>query len=379
MSSSFFKPGHITAIIDLQAGSSGKGKLAAWLGSRDDGPDFTLTSYMPNAGHTAVFGPDGETKIVTKMLSAAGTVPGSECRILLGPDSVIDIERLFWEIEEYGAHGRVFLHPRAMVLRPDHAETERSELCRISSTMSGGGAARCEKVMRVPGILAGDNDVLRSDSRVAICDTQAFATRMLKQGMTGLLEISQGYDLDADFGLEYPYCTSRRVNVAADLGAHGLPTAVVHKVIGNIRPYPIRVGNTRVENGDTMDGYSGDYAGSKELSWEEVAERAGYPVGSLVERTTVTKRVRRVFEFNWERFGNGVVANGVTDVCLNFANYLDAAIEGVSDASELSQPVLSFTNQLNVYLQRCGAYHRVRLSLIGTGAHNDDMVELTYR
>jgi adenylosuccinate synthase len=88
---------------------------------------------------------------------------------------------------------------------------------------------------------------------------------------------------------------------------------VVGDIIGISRSYWIRVGSV-------AQGYSGDiYPDSKELSWEEVSARIGRPVK---EMTTVTKRVRRVFEFSKIGFEMGVRRNGINIVFLTFTDYL---------------------------------------------------------
>ena len=86
-----------------------------------------------------------------------------------------------------------------------------------------------------------------------------------------------------------------------------------------IRPYPIRISN---KTNIGIDIYSGDYAGSKELTWEEIKERCNSTI-ELQEYTTVTKKVRRVFEMNWDRLKYNVMINKPTQIVLNFAQYID--------------------------------------------------------
>ncbi len=53
-----------------------------------------------------------------------------------------------------------------------------------------------------------------------------------------------------------------------------------------IRPHPIRISN---KTNIGVDIYSGDYAGSKELTWEEIKKRCNANI-ELQEYTTVTKK-----------------------------------------------------------------------------------------
>jgi adenylosuccinate synthase len=134
-----------------------------------------------------------------------------------------------------------------------------------------------------------------------------------------LIEGSQGFDLDINHGIEYPYCTSRGTTpqqVLADCGIH--PNHVQH-TIAVLRTYPIRVGNV-VENGVQV-GFSGNFGG-RELDWSEVTKRSGSPV-PLEERTTVTQRVRRVFEMDFERLKYMHSVCKPTEYALTFADYID--------------------------------------------------------
>ena len=50
----------------------------------------------------------------------------------------------------------------------------------------------------------------------------------------------------------------------------GISPFKVKDIIMIIRPYPIRISN---KTNIGIDIYSGDYAGSKELTWDEIKER----------------------------------------------------------------------------------------------------------
>ena len=358
MDKNFIPKGAVSFGLDCQAGSSGKGKILGWIGHQlflQNEPHIAVASFMPNAGHTWRL---GDRTVMTKMLPSSG-VTNPLSKIVLGPDTIIDPARLLFEIEEYGCQGRVYVDPRAAVVRPRHVEAEKIALSRISSTMTGGGYCRAEKAMRAPEVELA-RDCTEIHNAVTICSTQELLREAIDAGSRILAEIAQGYDLDIDFGLEYPFCTSRHVSVPAELTRLGLPVSCVGRVIGNVRPYPIRVGNT-------ADGYSGDYDGSAELTWDEIARRSGNDPSTIVEMTTVTKRVRRVFEFNWPRFKLACWANDVTDIFFNFSNYISVDNLDKSEWGELTVGTQAFVKRLE---EESG----IRVTFTGTGADDAAIV-----
>jgi adenylosuccinate synthase len=62
-----------------------------------------------------------------------------------------------------------------------------------------------------------------------------------------------------------------------------------------------------------------------ELDWATISRRSGIPVGELEgkEKTTTTKKKRRVAEFDWSLLRKSASINGPTDVALTFADYID--------------------------------------------------------
>lgn len=298
----------LTAIVDLQFGSTGKGLLAGYLSTKND-YDVVVSANMPNAGHTFVE-PDGTAR-VHKVLPSGVYSPGLQA-IMIGPGAVFDISRLADEIagiRGVGITAPVLIHPAAGILLERHRDAEQKLLSHISSTMQGSMEALAEKMRRgTPGssnvaanfmvdIEAAGGRVMSHDAWVG---TMVDAANILVEG-------SQGYSLGIHAGF-YPYCTSRDCTVwrlLADagviMGAHKL------RVVGSARVHPIRVGNT-------ANGWSGPcYPDQHETTWEAL--------GQTPETTTVTKRVRRVFTFSAGQIKEAIFANRVDEVFLNFCNY----------------------------------------------------------
>lgn len=315
----------ITAIVDLQFGSTGKGLIAGYLSEKND-YDMVISANMPNAGHTYVEA-DG-TKRVHKVLPS-GIYSKNLKYIAIGPGAVFDPDRLEMEVSAIRAAGikaEVIVHPQAGILSFAHFEQEQASLSHISSTMQGSMAALVEKMGRArDGANIAANmaqpwkDRMRREHNVRVVGNVMWDGIMWSMNNI-LMEGSQGYSLGLHAGF-YPYCTSRDCTVwrlMADCGAMNRDGKL--RVIGTARVHPIRVGNT-------ADGHSGGhYPDQEETSWEAL--------GQEPEKTTVTQRVRRVFTFSEAQINMAMAANRVDEVFLNFCNYAPAEairIAGVID------------------------------------------------
>ena len=85
--------------------------------------------------------------------------------------------------------------------------------------------------------------------------------------------------------------------------------------------------------------------------------------------TTVTKKVRRVFEMNWDRLQYVSKLNRPTYIALNFVQYIDWNAYKCHDYSKLPQKVLDFIKQVEDITG-------VKVGLIGTGPNNDDIIDI---
>lgn len=334
----------LTAIVDLQFGSTGKGLLAGYLSLNND-YDMVVSANMPNAGHTFV--DEQGRKWVHKVLPS-GVYSKSLRHIMIGPGAVFDPAQLDKELgylDEQGITARVIIHPHAMVLRPEHKEAESKTFSHIASTMQGSAAAAIEKMMRT-------DDANTAVNRVSIIPPGAIVTdvagwnALMREAKNVLVEGSQGYSLGINAGF-YPYCTSRDCTVWRLLSDAGM--MMRHhdniKVIGSARVHPIRVGNT-------PGGYSGGcYPDQREMSWEEL--------GQTPETTTVTGRQRRVFSFSMKQIMDAIDANRVSEVFLNFCNYDPAeAIRIAAELDEACKPVVP---------EWCGASATTAVRYMGFG------------
>jgi len=196
---------------------------------------------------------------------------------------------------------------------------------------------------------------------------------IINGGAAWLHEGSQGFSLGINHGSHYPFCTSRECTVMQSMSDMGVPPSLVGDVIGVMRPYPIRVGSV-IEDGKQV-GYSGGcYDDHTEITWDEVHKRAKYPNDwnngdGLSELTTVTKRVRRVFEFSPKQIELAVKVNGINKIFLNFANYIDYGIYQKNKLSDMTDDVMAFVEKVN-------SISDARVCWLGTGPNINDVVEI---
>lgn len=383
--------GKFNVLLDAFWGSSGKGKMATWLADK-----FNVTkvssSNFPNAGHTSQFS-DG-TKFVAKAIPTAAVLRrtrGMGMQCWLSPGSGFSWERLALEWEESG-RPRVFVHGRASIVSEEHARREREgadSTKHIASTMQGSGAAISDKVLRKPGCLLAWNDEesMRrvfegkgADDLVAVVAPEAFRKmtwEALESGHMWLHEGSQGFALSIDHGSHYPFCTSRNCSLQAAMDQMAIPAGMVGDVYLNLRTFPIRVGNV-VEDGKQVGFSGGFYPDCKELTWEQIAKDADMPQEEAArlaerERTTVTKRIRRVCTFTFDGLDQAVKANGATKLCLNFVQYLDWADHGLRGGREAFEKLSRKTRAL---IDQIEEESGVPVVLVGTGADHDDVISL---
>lgn len=364
-------PGRLNVIIDGQWGSTGKGKLAGYLAKRFP-VNFACADFQPNAGHTWV-GDDGESIIVNFLPLA---LVNTDVRLFIGPGSTLAIDKLLEEIErlsKYHVAERLMIHPHAGVVIPDDYATEQSKTKRIGSTIKGSGSALARKIMRTAN-LAQDFAALKP----FLGDTATAMQKLLAMGATGLAESAQGFDLSLNHGFAYPYVTSRDCSPCALLSNQGIPHTWLGNVWGSLRTYPIRVGHV-IEEGVKVGDSGPFYPDQTEVDWEYVNRRSG-SINSTnplePERTTVTKRVRRVFTFSNKQLLRFVRYCAPTHLFMNFVNYLDheAQVARVSDdlPNRVTDWVRALQYDINMFdFTPC----KPKIELLGTGPKDSEMVE----
>ncbi|MCK9530813.1 MAG: adenylosuccinate synthetase [Gammaproteobacteria bacterium] len=347
----------VDVVVGGQYGSEGKGHIAAYLAKEYD---VLMRVGGPNAGHSV----SSESGLYTYHQLPSGA-KDTTAQLLLGAGMTIRVPELLKEIADCGiATERLCIDPQAMVIEDKDVAEEAGLVSSIASTGRGGGAAAARRIMgrRVGGVtLARDVDALRP----YLGSTLERLEEAYRNGKRVLLEGTQGSGLSIFHG-PYPYVTSRDTNVAGCLAEAGISPTRVRKVLLVIRSTPIRVGNP------DAGGSSGPL--KYETTFAEVAKDAGIDPEETTtfERTSTTKRPRRVGWFDWELFRRSCAINAPTDIVLTFADYLNGDNRKARRFEQLDQETIKFIEELE-----CVA--RAPVSLINTRFPRNDGERLDLR
>lgn len=270
----------IAAVLGLQFGDEGKGKITDYLSDRFD--MVVRFNGGGNAGHTVVNG--GKTYKFHLLPSGSLQSPV----VVLGNGMVIDPQALIKEmesIENLSEKTRVAISKLAHVVTPIHRilDSKEEELrgsLKIGTTAQGIGPTyedkyartgirmmdlidrevllqKLEVIYRMKEMLLKDSeyasrqkreelaDRLYEDSRPLqkyLCYTEDLIHEAYRDGKTILFEGAQGTMLDIDFGM-YPYVTSSNALAGALSLGSGFPFRKVDRVIGVVKSYVSRVGS----------------------------------------------------------------------------------------------------------------------------------------
>ncbi len=328
-----------TAVIGLQFGDEGKGKIVDYLAQEHD--IVARFSGGSNAGHTVIY--NGEK--IKFHLIPSGVLSGKIG--VLGNGMVIDLEKLESEIKllrDHGINSKILISSRAQVVTPLHriADANDDEILKIGTTKQGIGPAYVAKYRRI-GIHVADLfdstailkklryfasmfgidenlDKIAEEMydmgkryREMIVDTEVWLNNAISGGMNVLFEGSQGTFLDVDFGT-YPYVTSSATTIGGILTGLGVPPSSIHRIVGVAKAYTTRVGG-----GPFPTELMGD-------DGETLRRRGG-------EYGATTGRPRRVGNLDLVLLRYATMINGVTEMVITKADIL-AGLEKLKVATE---------------------------------------------
>lgn len=394
----FFDEGKLTVVMDGGAGSSGKGKISSYLSTHSDNWQFCCNTFGPQAGHWVRLD-DGKQYFYQTLNSCAYLHEKFE-KLYLGPGCIIELPALLREMEENGIpRSKIGISPIIPILSKidsdfeqgiggfDGAAMEKRHdgTAKSGSTAHGVGSVMARRALRRPSLqLAKDVPELKD----MICDVPTEIMDRLEKGQKGLLEIAQGFQLSNQHSFFYPYVTSRNVTVAQGLSDMFLPPVVAGQVIVNFRTFPIRINSNKyigkdgkhitwaeVEAGVLHTVYEGNsgtwYPDQEELSWEALTEYAGAPE-KIFEMTSVTKLPRRVATFSKQNVDEALKYNQTgypIHISLNFLNYVDHAITGKKDYTDLTMKTKQWL------MNNLVEYHD-KVKFLGTGAKTEETIFL---
>lgn len=311
--------GKLTVVVGGQYGSEGKGAVVAHIANEYD---VHVRVGSPNAGHTIYW--NGE-KHVMQSIPCGWINPNAV--IIIGRGALINMELLMQEIEHVQQYypdflDRFIIDGNAGVLDERFHKEEGGiygEMHkRIGSTGEGVGPARIARLKRDPNEFKLFKEIA-SDYGLQKCvcmNTPEMIAIKQDSGKNILIEGTQGSALSLLHSF-WPYCTSVDTNAAGIIAEVGIAPSRITNVLMICRTYPIRVA-----------GNSGPM--KNEITWEELSNRIGHEI--IPEKTTVTKKVRRIAEWDDELFNQACVLNAPTEVALMFCDYIDPELYGCNDA-----------------------------------------------
>ena len=348
-------PQLVDVLIGGQYGSEGKGHIASYLAREYD---ILVRVGGPNAGHQ-VF---EEPAPFTFHQLPSGT-RSSEAKLIIGPGAVISVERLLKEIGACQVESdRLSIDPKAVIIEKSDVRNEQRGLVQnISSTGQGVGYATARRILfRGDSKLRTANDM--PELKPFVRETYYQLEKAFSEEKRIFLEGTQGTGLSLFHG-NYPYVTSRDTTVAGCLAEAGISPRRVRKVIMVCRTYPIRVADP--EKRGKTSGFM-----SQPLDWHEVARRAGLNGQKLeaAEKTSTTKRRRRVAEFDWQLLRQSATLNGPTDIALTFADYLSNENAKAKRFEQLTDDTIRF-------IQEVERVTSAPVSLISTGFNSRSIID----
>ncbi|OGU96034.1 MAG: hypothetical protein A2475_01195 [Ignavibacteria bacterium RIFOXYC2_FULL_35_21] len=334
----------VDVLIGGQFGSEGKGQVAAHIAPEYD---CLIRVGGPNAGHSVYELPNNHIF----HLIPSGSFRNQTAKLLIGAGAVLSLEKIVEEISNFSLEdsNRLVIDENATIIKQKDIKYEQKIKEHIGSTGQGVGSATANNIL---ARLMGNDKHKAKHYQKELGHYLGSVTGELEKcyslNSKILLEGTQGTALSLYHGI-YPHVTSRDTTVSGCLSEAGISPKRVRKIIMVIRTYPIRVGGT-----------SGKFI-SNEITWKEIATRSGKKLKDLInnEKTSTTKRDRRVAEFSWELFRKACEINSPTDIALTFTDYISNDNEKARRYDQLTAE----TRQLIEEIERCSG---IKVSLIGT-------------
>lgn len=282
-------------IVDLQAGDTGKGKVAHALAKNYD----MVLRYNggSNAGHTVYH--NGK-KIVTHLVPI-GVLFGIPSIIGLG--CVVNTQKLEQEIKDLNnaginTEGLIFVDERAHIVFYKHIEEDNLD-GKIGTTKQGIGPAYRDKYNRTGMRM---KDLGKSPSSLfQVIDTYELLHNKHNNWRI-LCEGAQGFQIDIDWG-DYPYVTSSHCTVGSAI-LNGIPPHKIADVIGVMKAY------------ETYSGSKTTFQDENDPDLQKIQE-AGMEFGAT------TGRKRKVRWLDLDGVIKALNINGVTELIINKADILE--------------------------------------------------------
>ncbi|MFQ6025205.1 MAG: adenylosuccinate synthetase [Nitrosopumilaceae archaeon] len=328
-----------TVVVGGFFGDEGKGKIVSYLAMKDNPVMVVRGGVGPNAGHTIEY---NDKKYKVRMLPSAFL--NKKTRLLIGPGVVVDPKVLLKEIEEFEVSDRTFVDSQCGIIEERHTAEDSSGRLKdsLGTTGSGTGPANAERAMRTLKVA---KDI---ESLTFYLDDVPHAISMaLQQNDKVLVEGTQGTFLSLWHGT-YPYVTSKDITASAICADIGLGPKNVDEVILVFKAYVTRVGSGPLEH---------------ELSSDEIAAKG------MKEFGTVTGRLRRASDFDFELAKRSIMLNSATQIAITKLDVLFPQCSHMKSYDNLPDNAKRFIESVEDKLN-------VPVTLIGTGPDVNDIVDV---
>lgn len=363
------KKGGAVVVVDGQYGSTGKGKVVVGLTSLLNRVLPGKVSHAvrcggPNAGHTVYF---KDVPYVTRQIPSAMVLPNIQLVIAAG--AMVDPNLLLRELSEIetliglnsvdfqDVTSRLVIDSQTALVSDTEIFMEKEMKLghNIGSTVTGTGATAANRALRKVRLAGEAPNLIYPIS--AMPDTFALLNWAIKQGKVVMVEGTQGFGLSLYHSGHYPFVTSKDTTASTFLAEAGIGPKACAAVVMAIRTYPIRVG-----------GNSGPIY--REIDWGVVAERSGRTGKEpLVEMTSVTKKIRRVGEFDWGLVQRACEVNKPDYLVVHGMDYLNHSASNASSMNQLPKECSNFIFSLELRL-------KIPVLAVFTGKHQESIIWL---
>jgi adenylosuccinate synthase len=329
-----------TVIVGGFFGDEGKGKIVAYVSTKDRPAIVARAGVGTNAGHSFIF--EG-TRV--KLRQVPSGFPYENARLLIGPGVLVDPAVFFDEVEKTKVRGRIGVDRQCAIIERQHIERDRSDThlsSKVGTTGSGTGPCNSDRALRLTK-LARDLPELKE----YISDVPKEVNEALDKKQPVIVEGTQGTFLSLFHGT-YPYCTSKDVCASQACADVGIGPTRVDNVLVVFKSFVTRVG-------------SGELAGELD---EEETKRRGW-----TEYGTVTGRLRRAAPFNFDLARRAVMLNGATEIAVTKLDVVFPECKDAKSQKDIPKDALGFIKKIEEST-------KVPVTLVGTGADINSIVDL---
>lgn len=283
-------------VIDLQAGDTGKGKVANYLAERNPYDYVLRFNGGANAGHTVFV--DGK-KVVTHQVPVGifHNIPS-----IIGPGCVVNLTKLYEELKmlrDMGFNTPFYIDIRAHITFDHHIEEDGKD-SKIGTTKQGIGPTYRDKALRV-GTRFENKEWDEKELGLGMGSIDVYEAFYGQKDVKILCEGAQGFQIDIDWG-DYPYVTSSSCTVAA-VAQNGVAPRYWRKVYGTMKAY------------ETYSGFKTHYT-TDDPVFEKIQEVGG-------EFGATTGRKRQVRWLHLDEVIQAMYINNVTDLIISKVDVLD--------------------------------------------------------